>query len=383
VSKLHRRTFLADTLSGAAAAALLGGPATAFAQIKSTPAPPATALPPGIKTFSKVPTGATEVANAHLNARGEGVEFLQKGEPLELTGFALKLTKRDDAVLKNGKVPNPSTRRFMLSVGIELLKEDQARLPTLSKERIIDYLNSNYVSVQARVQKDSKGNQYLHHRCIVATGSFRGAKLSDDFQPAVANAVKEIHSLGIYLPPKVQPTTENLRTAVMIHKHTGIDAASVKAGNAKTEAQYEYIFLRGKQSAAGGKLDLYCFITSDERTKLHYIKPGQRPPTKYSDATLKAQVYFTKYVDSGLVPAESVARNQTVNSQATFLMSDVDAFARNKLGQTDAFANLNQTLDAIIDGTLKPSSKVPSSTGSPSSAATTTSSAAAKVNVPK
>jgi hypothetical protein len=318
-----------------------------------TPAAPAVPPPPGIKTFSKMPRTATEIAGAHLMNRDEATEFLLGGELLEFNGFALKLTKRDGAPLKNGKLPNPSTRRFMFSVGIELKKADQARLPTLSKDKILDYLDKHYVSVQARVQKDAQGNQYLHHRCIVATGTFRAGKLTEDFDPAVGNAVKEIHSLGLYLPPKVDPTPENLRTAVLVHKHTGIDLASVKAGMPKTKPQFEFIFIRGRQSALG-KLDLHCFVTTEERTKLHYIKSGQKPPTKYTESTVKAQVYFSKYVDAGLVPSDSVLRGQTVVSQASFVMKDLDAQVKSQLKLSDALANINETLDAIIDGKIKP-----------------------------
>lgn len=356
MSQIHRRQFIAHSLGGAAAiaaGATLTLPSSAsgqgFSRDLSKAGLPAVSAPAGIKTFSRMPRSITEVAAAHLNARQlEAAEFLQGGELLEFNGFAMKLTQRDGAALKNGKLPNPSTRRFMLSVGIDLKKQDQARLPTLSKDTILKYLEQHYVSVQARVQKDAKGNHYLHHRCIVSTGTFRGGKFTEDFQPAVANAVKEIHSLGLYLPTKSEPTTENLRTAVLVHKHIGIDIAAKK-----TRPEFELIIFRGRESGLG-KLDLHCFVTTDQRSSLHYIKPAQKPPTRYEDCSLKAQVYFTRYVDSGLVPSESVVRNQTVGSQATFLIKDLDAIVKSQLGLTDAFTNLNETLDAMIDGKLKP-----------------------------
>lgn len=353
MSSFDRRQFLTGSLSCGAALTLAGSTldrASAQGLSSKLTAPPAAgavAPPPGIKTFSKMPRTATEVAAAHLNSRDQAAEFLQAGELLEFKSFSLKLTKRDAAPVK-GKLPNPSTRRFMLSVGIDLKKEDQARLPTLSKETILEYLAEHYVSVQARVQKEAKGSEYLHHRCIVCTGTFSPRKLTEDFHQAVANSVREIHSLGMYLPPKVDPTPENLRTAVLVHKHIGIDLVAKK-----TRPEFELIFFRGKQSALG-KLDLHCFVTTDMRTKLHYVKPALKPPMRYADCSLKAQVYFSKYVDNGLVPSDSVVRNQTVNSQATFLLKDLDAMVKSELHLSDAFTNLNETLDAIIDGKLKP-----------------------------
>src|SRR5688572_8595902 len=133
MSKSSRRRFLAHTLSGAALALTGSLAADASAQgfkpklpsVGAKPATPAIAPPPGIKTFSKMPRNASEVAAAHLMNREEATEFLLGGEPLEFNGYALRLTKRDGAPLKNGKLPNPSTRRFMFSVGIELKKADQ------------------------------------------------------------------------------------------------------------------------------------------------------------------------------------------------------------------------------------------------------------------
>ena len=347
MSKFDRRTFLIQSLSGGVAATLT---TSASAQV-SKPKLPAAAIapPPGIKTFSRMPRTATEVASVHLHNREEGAaESLQGGAPLEFNTYALKLTKRDGVPLRGGKLPNPSTRKFLLSVGIDLKKEDQGRLPTLSKDQILDYLADHYVSVQARIQKDSKGNQYLHHRCIVATGTFRGAKLTEDFDPAVYNAVKDIHSLGLFLPSKQDPTPENLRTAVLVHRHTGIDIAA-----RKTRPEYEFIIVRGRPSALGN-LDLYCFVTTEQRTRLHLLQSAQKPPTKYADCTLKAQVYFSRYVGGGLVPSDSVVRNQMVNSQATFTMQDLDALVKSELHLSDTLTNLNETLDAIIDGKLKP-----------------------------
>jgi hypothetical protein len=196
----------------------------------------------------------------------------------------------------------------------------------------------------------------------VATGTFRGEKWTEDFHPAVGNAVKDIHALGIFVPPKTDPTPENLRTAILVHKHTGIDIAAKK-----TRPEWEFIIVRGRQSALG-KLDLYCFITTHQRTRLHLLQSAQKPPTRYAECSLKAQVYFSKYVDGGLIPSESVVRNQTVNSQASFVIKDLDALVKSELHLTDAFTNLNETLDAIIDGKLKPP---PSSTSANTSTSAT------------
>jgi hypothetical protein len=275
-----------------------------------------------------------------------------------MNGFAGALTIRDrrDAE-RTGKTPNPSTRRYALSVGIEVLPDDQLRLPSLSKDKILDYLDSHYVSVQARVQKDSKGVLYLHQRPIVATANFGRVRQTDDFHPAVVNAVKDMHAVGLYVPPKVSPTSENLRTAVLIHKYTGLNAQALKVGTNREEPHYEFVFIRGRSSTIGTKLDLHVFVTTEERTKLHYVKPSQPAPGRFSDCLLRAQVYFTKYTDNGLVPSESVVRSQTVIAKGAYTLGALDSFVKETLKLTDALTNLSETLDAIIDNKVKPDIK--------------------------
>lgn len=314
--------------------------------------------PPGIRTFSSMPRSAGDVASAYLRTANQSVEFLQKGEPLELNSFTPYLTRRDRAE-KHAKLPNPSTRRSMFSIGVQVGKEDQVRLPKLSAALILDYLSEHYVSVQARIQKDAgTGTLYLHQRPIVVTSKYGTVKLTEDFAPAVANSVRDIHSLGLYVPTKTPPTPENLRTLVLIHKHDALDAKSNRI-----EPHYELVVVRGRANFGGSKLELHCFATSDERTKLHYLKTG-RAPTRFNDCTLRASVYFSRYTGGDLVPADSVLRGQTINSLMTFEMKDLDSFTRNSLKLSgDALTNINEVLDAIIDGKLRPGTATTSRPG--------------------
>jgi hypothetical protein len=310
--------------------------------------------PPGIKTFTAMPRSASDVASAHLRAQSQGVDFLSKGEPIELNSYAARLTHRDQRE-KTAKLPNPSTRRHMFSVGIEVAKEDQSRLPALSSSLILGYLNEHFVSVQARIQKDSKGVLYLHHRPIVATAKYGRVRLTEDFSPAVGNSVREMHSLGMLVPPKTTPTPTNLRTLVMIHKHQGLDQRALATGVQKVEPHYEFVVVRGRPSLSGSKLDLHVFTTTDERTKLHYLKPQPSPPARFGDCTLQASVYFSRFTGGDLIPADSVMRSHKVDSQATFAIADLDGFVRNHLKLPgDTLSNLTEVLDAIIDGKVRP-----------------------------
>ncbi len=318
------------------------------------------APPPGIKTFSRMPKSATEVASAHLNARNEGIEFLGKGEPLQLSSYLKALNPREARERERDRNKSPltiiSTRSFVLSVGIEVDAADQRNLPALSKTTILDYLGKHYVSLQARIHKDSKGHIYLHHRPLVATAKFGGSKITEDFAEGVVASVRDMHSLGLFVPDGVDPIPENLRTVVLVHKHTALEKG-------RPETRYEFVFIRGRVNSLAGRLDTHCFTTSEERTKLHYLKPA-KVPLRYNDCSLKGQVVFTRFTGGDLIPAESAVRSQSISDQSEFEISELDKAVRSQLKLSgDTLSNLNETLDAIIDGRIKASKTKLSSVG--------------------
>ena len=320
-------------------------------------------LPPGIKTFSSLPRSFREIRDAHEKAAAQACDYLLGGKAVEINDFAPALTERDEK--ENSKLksrPNPSTRRQVLTVGVEVAKEDQAKLPRLSAGKINEYLNTHYVSFQAKIQKDAgKGTLYLHHRPIAATSSFSRAGATEDFNASVADSVRNFHSLGLYLPAKTAPTPENLRCVAMIHKHMAVEKNPVRPDADRLDERYEFLFIRARPGIAGTRLDLHVFFTTDERRKLHYLKSG-RSPARPSDCTLKAEVMFTKYDAAGLEPMESAMRRQMVNDKAVFEMAELDAFTkRNIATKGDALDNLLDTLDAILDGKVKPSAASSSS----------------------
>jgi len=158
--------------------------------------------------------------------------------------------------------------------------------------------------------------------------------------------VRDIHSLGLYLPAKADPVPANLRTAVMVHQHRALDM------HGDEKERYEFLILRAKPNKREG-LNIYAFATSDDRRKLHYLKTGESP-RRVRDCALQATVRFTKYSAGQLIPAESVVRRYSLDSQATFPMERLDKFVQqDRKLQGDTWDHLNQVLDQIIDGGLK------------------------------
>jgi hypothetical protein len=345
---ITRRSFaVALPILAAGCMAPLGVQAQTTSRLPSSSATPAVEAPPGIKTFSKIPRSGTEVASAHLKSQFQVVDFLPRGEPLEISSFTPILTPRDKGE-KHAKTPNPSTRRPIFSVGIEVAAEDRPKLPQLSSATILAYLDNHYVSLQARIQKEAKtGELYLHQRPIAMTAKFGPVRLTEDFTPAVAQSVREMRSLGLYLPAKSDPTPDNLRTLFLVHKH---NAADDKGGSTP---RYEFIIVRGKPNLGGSRLDMHCFATSGDRSEIHYLKP-QRAPGRYNDCTLRASVYFSRYTDS-IVPAESVVRSQSIESQASFTSLQLDGYVKHVLKVSgNCWDHINDVLDAIIDRKLRP-----------------------------
>jgi hypothetical protein len=314
-------------------------------------------IPVGLKVVSTIPRTNTEVAAAHQKADLNSCDYLPAGEALVINSFQAYLTARDKKEKLKG-IPNPSTRREVLTVGVEVAKEDVSKLPKISGSSIQDYLNSHYISFQLKIQKDPvKGALYLHHRPIAATATFGKAKITEDFVESVAGSVRELHSLGVYLPTKTPPTPENLRTVVLLHKHIAAEKNLIRPGNDRIENHYEYLFIRARSNLAGNKLDIHVFATTEERRKLHYLRTGSNP-TNPAGCTLKGEVFFTKFKPGGLEPAESAMRRQVVSAKSSYDMFELDSYTKSNLkNQGDALDNLNNTLDSIIDGKIKPSAK--------------------------
>jgi hypothetical protein len=307
---------------------------------------PTAKAPPGIKTFSAFPRTDIEVAAAHRAAKGQVVDFLPEGEAVTITTFTPYLTQRDRND-KSLRLPDVSIRQPVLSVAIKVAEEDQVDIPQLSKASILNYLAANYVTLQARIQKDAGTRElYLHHRPLVATVKFGKIKLTEEFVPAVVDAVRDIHSLGLYLPAKTPPIPANLRTAVMVHSHRALDMQ----GNQKQ--RYEFLILRARPGKREG-LNIHAFATSDDRKQLHYLKTGGAPQ-RVRDCSLQATVRFTKYSGGQLIPAESVVRRYNLDSQATFSIERLDKFVQqDRKLDGDVWDHLNEVLDEIIDGGLK------------------------------
>lgn len=336
--QLHRRQFLQGMAAGSI------GIATHFVAPRADSAEPRVR---DIRTISGLPLQVSDLKAAHDRSGGFAAELLPEGEAFEITKFTPYLTKRDEQEATN-KRTDTCTRRHALSVGLEVLVDDQKHLPVLSREQILSYLKSHFVTVQVRVYREPISRAlYLGPRCLAATRSFVGNPLSQAFSPTVAESLVNMRSLGLMLPVRAKATPENLRTLVIAHKNE--ISSGTRSSLAKTT--YELMFVRAHE-AGPDRLELHVFATSDERTRLHLVKSAEKP-TIPADCSVRGAVHFTEYSHGGVYPKKAVTRRSTVTSLKTFAWSDIESFSRKRFDRP-VTEDIAPVLDAIISGDLKP-----------------------------
>jgi hypothetical protein len=308
-----------------------------------------------VKVIRILPRSAQEIAEMHERARGHSCEPVPADEPLEISGFMPCLTERDRVELERGVLLVPSSRRHIFTIGLDMLSEDKARLPTLSSSQILRYLDNHYVTVQARIQKDPITSElYLHHRPLAATAVFGRGSLTQDFTDATLQAVREFHSLGNFLPSHESKKPLNLRTVVLTYRSFVLLPAD-QSGKARLQPNFEYVFIRARDDVGADprQLSLFAFATSDQRSRLHFLQPWTMPH-RSDQCSVHAKVMFTEFSTLGLIPTKSATRNFVYNSRRIFTWDELNRYAEENHWKGDAFDNLTRTLDLIIDGKVAP-----------------------------
>lgn len=112
-------------------------------------------------------------------------------------------------------------------MGLEFESSDRAALPKVSGAIIEDYLNKHCVLVQGRVRRDLLDRRlYFHHRPLVVTAKYRGSRLTEPFEPLVADKIREFHGIGRFVPETRILRAEQLRTLVLIFKNEILQPSS-------------------------------------------------------------------------------------------------------------------------------------------------------------
>jgi hypothetical protein len=155
----------------------------------------------------------------------------------------------------------------------------------------------------------------------------------------------------------VQPKAENLRTLVALHRSLADEARQAeleRQGVKGREPHFELLFVRARVDGQSTerRVSLHAFATSEDRTRLRYLPPYQRP-AKAADCSIKSTIYFTSYGFANLYPAAKSTRRIEISDQSSFAMTDLDRYAAAQGWDGDALVNLSEVLDAIIDGRVR------------------------------
>ncbi len=301
-----------------------------------------------VKTIDTLPIGTLEIEAAHRRSIGESCDIIMGGEALEMASFAPYLSARDRRTATKGYAI-ASSRRSILSVGLEIERGDQNSLPSLSGRQILQYLDDNYVIIQARVRRDLLDRKlYFHHRPFALTAPYQGAKVSKDFEKVVANAVREFHSLGVFRnspSPIIKP--DELRTLVLLFKN------SIQVSKYRTDDHFEFAFVRGREVEGEQELENHLFATDKERQELVYMN-AYSTPRSVRECTVLGSVIITDYDSSGIFPEKSVTKAYRLATRKRFLISEVEHYANENKLIGGWHRNVDVILDAIIDEKIKP-----------------------------
>lgn len=318
----------------------------ASSELLFTAAALAEKLPPDVKLIRFLPRTDSECDQLHQKTRGMVCEQVEPGEPLEITSFMPSLGGFDSSGL-----PVPASRRHAFTVGLTMQSRDRENLPTLSRGKIVEFLNDHYVSVQARVQRDLVDDTlYLNHRTMAVMALYRGLKVSQDFTALVTEAVRDFHGLGLFVNSRAKVTAEQCRTLVLLHKNKIVDP---NRPGLRAAPSYELVVIRAVPSPTDRKqLVLHCCTTTEGRRQWHYIRPFELP-NRPSECSILANVVFTDFKYANLYPVASLMRNVHVRSRVSVSQEDMDQWAKDNSLTGDALDNLTEAIDALIAGKIK------------------------------
>jgi hypothetical protein len=304
-----------------------------------------------IRYIKSLPKNMIELESAYRQRKMDSCEVIPAKEPLELKNWTNVLSKRDT---KRAQInPLDLTRRTVISVGLKISESDKESLPLLSRSTIAEFLLENYLSLQARIIKEPKSGKWiLHHRPLAAVAKFRSVPLAQEFVDPVGQTTGEIRGLGI-LRPSLEVVEAAPQTAVWLFRSTW-----QKAGEPFDSTHFEYAFVHAIPQNVlytHDQLALHTIVTSEQRTKFHYLrfrKEGKREPQSASETDLVGTVHFTEFANDGLHPKQTVTRAGQVRDDRSYSLGDIEAFLNEK-GLTGGWEqHITAVLDAIVHNQL-------------------------------
>jgi hypothetical protein len=299
------------------------------------------------RIVSKIPSSPIELEAVFRQRKNDTCETLETGEPLELKQFALALTQRDKFQSPSKEVM-PSTRVPVLTIGLNMQPADQRSLPTLSRSTILNYLESNFVSIQARVSKDPVTRELtLQYRPIGAVGGFTGLPVTKEYVEAINSTIKNVRGIGMYEPKSRNDKKERspFQIAILLFRSTYMDDSGVGE-----TAQHELGFVCMGNSN-GDEPDISFIATTNQRkTWLLFSRESSQMPKRLNDCSMVATVRFDQFITGGLQPKTGIVRRISNRAKQKFDVEDIERFLASENLTGGWTENLDLAVEAILDG---------------------------------
>ncbi|HEY1602491.1 MAG TPA: hypothetical protein VGG64_23005 [Pirellulales bacterium] len=309
------------------------------------------------RIIERIPRTPAEVAEAHEKSN-LGCVQLPKDIPLVQPSF-------DQHVYYDVKAPGAAQsllfdwgRWPIIDYGTRMTAADQKELPFFTSSSILDVIDNTYVCLQARVHRAAPdGVPYLHYLPIAGVGEYIQSKTTTEFAALQQVAVSNVRSLGLFLKTSDRREPQSLRTLVVSIKGTKL-IPNEESGELQSIPTLELLFVRMRVDltrfarSPADAVKLHAFGTIDGLQKLVYFKPYAAPASA-DDCTIRSTVRITEYSLAGQIPSGRAAREVRINAAKEFTILTLDEYARRNGLAGDAFDNITEILDGIIDGKVK------------------------------
>ena len=151
----------------------------------------------GIRYIQRIPTSKVALEAVFRQRRSDASVMLPPSEPLFVTRFLREPIGLEQS---NKTMRLSATRRAVFSIGLEMHGSDIAQIPWLSRSTIVDFIQGHYVSLQTRILKDERSDEwFLHHRPIAAVAKFGAIPLTHEFVSPITETVADIRGLGVLI----------------------------------------------------------------------------------------------------------------------------------------------------------------------------------------
>ena len=332
-----------------------------------------------------LPISPIELEAVFRNRKADRCEKVAPGELL------LNLERKPAAkqeINRSLNHQNLTTRRQVMSLSLAVEPDDQKALPKLSKSHILRFLDTTWLSLQARFFLNPETNQWrLHYRPVAAQGSFANSNRTQTYESSIERTIEDVRGLGVFTRTTgktkelLVDTSDSANDVAKVRQNpeSALDATTLQAvadqptvdkqtaawlfrfeqqhgGDSTSTNQYEFIFVHivpDKNSRPGtDPWQTHLFCTTNQRQTLHYFLPEsiEKAPRDVKETNLQAGVHFTRYGSGGLAPSQSVTRNIAINSLKKYAIVDLVKSLEDPHFKGDWQSKVPELLDIVIEG---------------------------------